>query len=64
MDTPSMYQLASRRHQLDELASELRDLEAAGRNLLAQVGEARGLLRAAEDDLLSDDLALLEAKDE
>ncbi len=63
MGAPSIDQLAARRHELDQLAAELSALESAGRDLLAQVGEARGLLRAAEDDLLRDDLVRLEATD-
>lgn len=63
MDVPSIDQLAARRHQLDQLEAELRSLENVGREILAQVGEARGLLNACELDLLQDDLALLEAMD-
>ncbi len=62
MATPSIDQLAARRHHLDQLGAELDDLAAVGKDILARVGEARGLLRAAEDDLLRDDLALLEAE--
>lgn len=61
MDTPSIDELAARRHLLDQLEAELRSLENVGREILAQVGEARGRMNAAELDLLRDDLALLEA---
>ena len=63
MDTPSIEQLAARRHKLDQIAAELADLESAGQEILARVGEARGMLNAAEFDLLRDDLAVLEAMD-
>ena len=63
MDTPSIEERTARRSQLDQIAAELRDLESAGRDILARVGEAKGLLNAAEFDLLRDDLAVLEAAD-
>jgi hypothetical protein len=63
MDTPTIQQLARRRHELDQLDRELEGMEKVARELEAQLQEARGILRAAEDDLLRDDLARLETMD-
>ncbi len=63
MGTPTIQQLARRRHELDQLDRELEGLENVVTELEAQLQEARGMLRAAEDDLLRDDLARLEKMD-
>ncbi len=63
MGTPTIQQLARRRHELDQLDRELEGLENVVTELEAQLQEARGMLRAAEDDLLRDDLARLGAMD-
>ncbi len=63
MDAPTIHQLARRRHELDQLDRTLEGLENVARELEAELQEARGLLRAAELDLLRDDLARLETMD-
>ncbi len=63
MGTPTIHQLARRRHELDQLDRTLEGLEKVVSKFEAELQEARGMLRAAELDLLRDDLARLGAMD-